>query len=405
MRRTTARLVTLLTVLVLALGMAACSVGGSNDDSDSDNDETSGGASVTMTTTAGGQQLAVQSSPAMEQTVTAGQVDTTPTALQSIPNESGSAEGLSTSVQRVAETVAPSVAYIAVTQTSVDELGRERQGEGVGSGVIFDDQGLILTNNHVIEGADSITVILPDGREFEAQLLGRSPANDIALLQIQGDDLPVTPLGSSDDLQVGEWVVAIGNPLGLSRSSPTVTVGVVSALGRTLAADQDGEAIENLIQTDAAINPGNSGGPLVNLDGEVIGINTAKIPTAEGIGFAVPIADAQRIIDQILNAEPRASLGISGATLTPAIASRYNLPISEGVIVADIQSDSAAETAGVQRGDIIVAANGQPVATIDDLQAIIGTLQPDDQMTVTVNREGEEQEIEVTLGQSVVIQE
>lgn len=403
MQRTRQRLAMLLAVLVLAVGMAACSVGGSGDDSETSDEASSGASSVTMTTTAGGQQLAAQSTPpASEPTSTTA---TTPAGAGNGVGSAESAEGLSTSVQRVAEAVAPSVVYIAVTQTSIDELGRERQGEGVGSGVIFDDQGLILTNNHVIEGADNITVILPDGREFEAELLGRSPANDIALLQIQGADLPTTPLGSSDDLQVGEWVVAIGNPLGLSRSSPTVTVGVVSALGRTLAANQDGEAIENLIQTDAAINPGNSGGPLMNLDGEVIGINTAKIPTAEGIGFAVPIADAQRIIDQILNAEPRASLGISGATLTPAIASRYNLPISEGVIVADIQSDSAAEAAGIQRGDIIVAANGQPVATIDDLQAIIGTLQPDDQMTVTVNREGEEQEIEVTLGQSVVIQE
>ncbi len=143
----------------------------------------------------------------------------------------------------------------------------------------------------------------------------------------------------------------------------------------------------------------------MNLDGEVIGINTAKIPTAEGIGFAVPIDDAKEIIDQILNAEPSASLGISGATLTPAIASRYNIPISEGVIVADVQGDSAAQAAGIQRGDIIVAADGQPVATIEDLQEIISDHQPGDQITVTVNRGGTEEQIEVTLGQSVVIQE
>lgn len=398
-------------MLLLSIGLAACSVGGSDDDTDDVEVEPESGAVTATTTPAEGQQLAAQPSPTMDdtseadETTTADDTDATVESDEEQEDQSESGEELSTAVQRVAEDVAPSVVYIAVTQTTVDQLGREREGEGVGSGVIFDDEGYILTNNHVIEGADDITVILPDGREFEAELLGRSPANDIALLQIQGDDLPTTPLGTSEDLSVGQWVVAIGNPLGLSRISPTVTVGVVSALGRTLAAEQEGEAIENLIQTDAAINPGNSGGPLVNLDGEVIGINTAKIPTAEGIGFAVPIDDAKQIIDQILNAEPSASLGISGATLTPAIASRYNLPISEGVIVADVQGDSAAEAAGIQRGDIIVAADGQPVATIEDLQEIISSRQPDDQITVTVNRDGAEEEIEVTLGQSVVIQE
>jgi serine protease Do len=247
-------------------------------------------------------------------------------------------------------------------------------------------------------------VILPDGRQFDATLLGRAPGNDIALLQIEGDDLPTTPLGTSQDLQVGQWVVAIGNPLGLSQDAPTVTVGVVSALGRTIATDQQGEGIGNLIQTDAAINPGNSGGPLVNLDGEVIGINTAKIPTAEGIGFSIPIDDAKQIIDEILNATPSASLGISGATITPALAARYALPVTEGVIVADVQGGSAAEQAGIQRGDIIVAVDGQPVKSVEDLQQTVREHKPNDQITVTINRDGNQQDVQVTLGASVVIE-
>jgi serine protease Do len=399
-RKTMRRLKTIValsaTILLLSIGLAGCIVGGDDDD---DPTATTDAASAPTTE---GQTLAVQASPTTASDQATPAMAATSPAAQ--PPET-SADTLTSAVADVAAAVAPSVAYIAVTQTTVDTFGREREGQGVGSGVIFDDEGHILTNNHVIEGADEITVILPDGREFDAELLGRSPANDIALLQIQGDDLPTTPLGNSADLRVGEWVVAIGNPLGLSVNSPTVTVGVVSALGRTLATEEQGEGIENLIQTDAAINPGNSGGPLVNLDGEVIGVNTAKIPTAEGIGFAVPIDDAKRIVDQILNAEPSATLGISGATLTPALAARYDLPITEGVIVADIQNDSAAQEAGLERGDIITAADGQPVTTIEELQEIILSHQPGDEMTITVNRQGEEQQIEATLGESVVIQE
>jgi S1-C subfamily serine protease len=300
--------------------------------------------------------------------------------------------------------VEPSVVYIAVTDQTTNSFGQTQEQQGVGSGVIFDNQGHILTNNHVVEGADTMTVILPDGRKFQASVVGRSPAHDIAVIKIDADNLPVATLGDSSKLDVGQWVVAIGNPLALSQDSPTVTVGVVSALGRTIGAQGEDAGIANLIQTDAAINPGNSGGPLLNLDGQVVGINTAKIQQAEGIGFAIPINDAKQIIDQALNGNAQASLGISGATVTPAIAARFDLPVTSGVIVADVEADSAAEAAGLQPGDVIVKLDDQAIATIDDLQTAITSHQPGDQVTLTVNRNGTEQQMPVTLGKSVVLQ-
>jgi serine protease Do len=306
-------------------------------------------------------------------------------------------------VARVTDAVRPAVVFLSVVQTTTGMFGQEEEQEGVGSGFIIDEDGHILTNNHVVAGADTITVILPDGREFEGNVLGRSRNPDVALIQIDGEDLPVVELGQSSELEIGEWVVAIGNALGL-QGGPTVTAGVVGALDRTLRPARDAPPMENLIQLDAAINPGNSGGPLVNLAGEVVGINTAGIRGAEGIGFAVAIEDAQNIVEQILEGEPRAALGVSGASVTPAIASQLGLEVNEGVVVVEVQSDSGAEAAGIQPGDVITSVDGQDITGTSDLRDVIAEHEPDDTVTVTVDRQGEELELDVTLGESEVVQ-
>ncbi|MEZ4570672.1 MAG: trypsin-like peptidase domain-containing protein [Thermomicrobiales bacterium] len=243
---------------------------------------------------------------------------------------------------------------------------------------------------------------MPDGRKFDASVLGRAPKQDIAVIKIEGDDLPVATLAQSEDLAIGQWVVAIGNALGLEGGA-SVTVGVVSALDRSIRPSQNEPAIEGLIQTDAAINPGNSGGPLVNLDGEVVGVNTAKIPQAEGIGFAVPIDTAESIIDQIMSGEPQATLGISAATVTPEIAVRFNLPTDSGVLVIDVDADGAADAASVQVGDVITGLDGETIESVDQLRSQLDSYEPGDSVELTVNRGGEAQNLTVELGESIVI--
>jgi S1-C subfamily serine protease len=270
--------------------------------------------------------------------------------------------------------------------------------------VIFDDEGHILTNNHVVEGAQQIQVILSDGREFEGEVIGRAPNQDIAVIKIEGDDLPVATLGDSTDLKVGEWVVAIGNALGL-QGGATVTTGIVSALNRAIGGGAGQPELENLVQTDAAINPGNSGGPLVNLDGDVIGINTATIQGAEGIGFAVAIDEAERIMQEILTGEPGPYLGISGAEITPGLAARFNLPVETGVLIASVEQGGPAEQAGIQAGDIFVSIDGVELTSVDDLRAALSQHQPGDQVTLVVLQESGEQEVTVTLGESSIVLE
>ncbi|MFN3336456.1 MAG: S1C family serine protease, partial [Thermomicrobium sp.] len=308
-----------------------------------------------------------------------------------------------TAIERVAAQVTPAVVYVAVQAIVPSLFGFGQIQQGVGSGVIFDPRGYILTNDHVIAGAQEILVVLGDGRKFTGRVIGRSPANDIAVVKIDGDNLPVASLGDSDQLRVGQWVVAIGNALGL-EGGPTVTAGVVSALNRTITSSPGQPAIGPLIQTDAAINPGNSGGPLVNLAGEVVGINSAKIQTAEGIGFAIPINKAKEIVQQLLEARPRAYLGITSVTVTPALAAAYGLPVSRGVLVIDVEAGGPADQAGIQPGDIIVGFDDRTIRNANDLQAALGTHQPGDQVTLTVNRGGHQERLTVTLGVAPVVQ-
>jgi serine protease Do len=234
----------------------------------------------------------------------------------------------------------------------------------MGSGVIIDPEGYILTTSHVIEDAKEVQIFLPDGRRFLGKVMGTDPFTDLAVVMVNAKDLPYVPLGDSAKLKIGETVIAIGNALGL-EGGPTVTVGVVSALSRSIE-DPSGMGLSDLVQTDAAINPGNSGGPLVNLAGEVIGINTVIIPSAHGIGFAIAINSAKPIAKELLEKGKviRPWLGIALVTITRGLASTYDLPTEEGVIIAQVEKGSPGADAGLKVGDIIIAFEGNKVKNV-----------------------------------------
>lgn len=285
--------------------------------------------------------------------------------------------------------------------------------QGEGTGFLISPEGYIMTNNHVVEGAERITVILQDRREFPATVVGRDPTTDVAVIKIEGDDFPAVRLGDPQGTKVGEWVLAIGNPLGLDF---TVTAGIVSAKGRPLPIiqstlfqqgfEQPGQAIETFIQTDAAINRGNSGGPLVNLRGEVIGVNSAiasESGLSEGYGFAIPIDLAQRVADDLVRygRVRRAILGVNVAGVTPEDHEVYGLPAIAGAVVQDFSGDaSPAAAAGLERGDVIVAVEGEPITQSNQLQRTIASRRPGDRVRVDVIRYGEPKQFVVRLGES-----
>ena len=268
------------------------------------------------------------------------------------------------------------------------------QQHGNGSGVIIDAEGHILTNHHVVERADEVRVTLTDGREYEARVVGRDPKTDLAVLRVDvSESLPVAPLGSSEALRVGDWVMAIGNPFGLSH---TVTAGIVSGKGRIIGAGP----YDDFIQTDASINPGNSGGPLFNLRGEVVGINTAMVPHGRGIGFAIPIDTAKPLIPQMVatGSVTRGYLGVSIQSITPELAEALRLDATAGALVGEVRPDSPAAQAGLQSGDVITAFDGKPVASSRDLPGIVAETPVGQDVTVTVQRQGEPLELVVTVG-------
>lgn len=238
--------------------------------------------------------------------------------------------------------------------------------EGQGSGVIIDPNGLIITNNHVIDGAAKVQVNLKDGRAFLGEVVGTDEATDIAVIKVDAADLPSAPLGDSESLKVGQFALAIGNALGLP-GGPSVSLGVISAMGRPLPGSDF--IFEGLLQTDAAVNPGNSGGPLADIEGRVIGINTAMIPFAQGVGFAIPINTVKRISKEILDHGKvvRPWIGISGMDLNISIARRYGIPSGSGFLVAELVPDSPAHLAGLRTGDVIVGAGGTSVRNTKDL--------------------------------------
>jgi putative serine protease PepD len=312
----------------------------------------------------------------------------------------------------------PGVVHIASTVLSQDFFSRVVPERGTGSGLIVDKRGYILTNNHVVENADSLEVTLADKSKAPAKLIGRDPNNDLAVIQINVPKEKLTPLrlGDSNQLQVGQMAIAIGNPFGLDR---TVTKGVVSALGRSLKADT-GRQIRNVIQTDAAINPGNSGGPLLNSRGEVIGINTAIFTPSGGsvgIGFAIPVNTAKKLLPQLI-ARGRVSypwLGISGMDITPDLVRALNLSAKEGVMIAQVVPGGPAARAGLrgaQRrvrvrnfmvavgGDIILALDGQKISSVDDLTAFLDERKKvGDEVRVDVLRDSKQMTVVTRLGE------
>ncbi len=327
-------------------------------------------------------------------------------------------ESLGQAFRDVSKKISPAVVYISTVYTmeslpeQYQELfeneffrrffgiprQREHQRRGLGSGFIISEKGYILTNNHVVEKAEEITVTLPDKREFKAEVIGTDPMSDVAVIKIEATNLPTAELGDSSTAQVGDWVIAVGTPYGLSQ---TVTAGIISAAGRANIGIVD---YEDFFQTDAAINPGNSGGPLVDIAGRVIGMNTAifsKSGGYQGIGFAIPINMVRGIKESLIQKGRvvRGWLGVSIQPVTKDIADSFGLKTAEGVLVADVTKDSPAEKAGVQRGDIIVSLDKEPVENPTALKNLVAQKEVDSNVPLTVIRNGKKKTLEVKIGE------
>jgi serine protease Do len=271
--------------------------------------------------------------------------------------------------------------------------------EGQGSGVIIDSNGYIITNNHVVDGASRVQIHLRDGRSFEGEVVGSDPATDVALIRVRNDTpLPAAALGDSDALKVGQFALAIGNTLGLPGGS-TASLGVIGALGRPLPWAEF--IFEGLIQTDAAINPGNSGGPLADINGHVVGINTAMIPFAQGVGFAIPINAVKRVVQQIFEKGRvvRPWLGISGMSLNPQLARRYNLQADTGVLVADVAKNGPAFEAGLRMGDVIFKIGDTEVKQMKDLLLALSRFDVGSAARVEYYRMGSRREASLRLSE------
>ncbi len=337
------------------------------------------------------------------------------TPQQPLPNDLEIARALSRVVNRVAKQVSPSVVNITVDVGS-DILG----GTGQGSGFVIDKEGHIVTNNHVVEEARSITVRFQDSTEVKAEVVGTDPDSDLAVIRVDVDPEVLKPveLGDSDALKVGDWVIAIGNPFGFEGS---VTFGIVSATGRAVrGVTGRGFSLPNLIQTDAAINPGNSGGPLVDIEGRVVGVNTlifSQTPMANsGVGFAIPVNTVKRVVPALIEegSFQHPFIGISGLEVTPTLAEQLDLPVDHGVLVVEVFEDSGADKAGLRAGtrevtlpdgevvpadgDVIIAIDGREVRTFEDLVNYLDTRSVGDTITLTIVRDGQTMDVEVTLG-------
>jgi serine protease Do len=265
--------------------------------------------------------------------------------------------------------------------------------ESTGSGFVLSQDGYIVTNHHVIEGADRIVVVFDSGNELEAQIVGADPKTDLALVKVEPeDDLPAAPLGNSDQIRVGDWVMAIGNPFGLDH---TVTVGILSAKGRNINAGP----YDDFLQTDASINPGNSGGPLIDVQGRVIGINSAINAAGQGIGFAIPINMAKDLLPQLRDrgAVTRGWLGVQIQRVTPDLAETFGLEEPGGALVSQVFDDTPAARADLQRGDVIIEFNGHPIETYDDLPRRVAATSPGTDVTIVVMRDGKRSKLHATL--------
>jgi len=424
----------IIVAIVLMLGLAGCSLGGSTNASPTaGSTATTAAATAQATATTAAAAAPTTSNRPLAQAVATGSVAVAASPTTAAPARtaaSPTAEAPTTlpDVAGVAAKVRPATVLVLnlvqaraggrtlpgqATPGSGALPGQATPGtgttpQGAGSGFIYDQAGYIITNNHVVEGAQQLKVVLPppDNRSFDAQLVGRDPQTDLAVLKIDGTNLPTVPLGNSSQLRVGEWVVAIGNALALP-GGPTVTEGVVSATGRDEqepGAQQGtvGPTLYDLIQTDAAINPGNSGGPLVNMQGEVVGINTLGSTQAQGINFSIAIDGAKLIAQQLRQngMVTRGYLGIGSATVTPAIAASLGLTAQEGVVIGQLDPNGPAAGAGLRQGDVIVGLGDVPVRSLQDLQNALTTkYKPGDAVAVKINRNGQAQTLQVTLGQ------
>jgi S1-C subfamily serine protease len=320
----------------------------------------------------------------------AGEAEATTAAL----DDSALLDAYSRTVVSAVARVAPAVVKIDVKQrVNVSRGAGEISGNG--SGFIITPDGFILTNSHVVHAANSITVNLPDGREYPAQLTGDDPDTDLAVIRIDAPQLTHVRLADSESLRVGQLVIAIGNPLGFQAS---VTAGVISALGRSMHA-QSGRLIDNIIQTDAALNPGNSGGPLVNSAGEVVGVNTAMIRPAQGICFAIASNTAKLVAGWLIRDGRirRGYIGVAGQNVPihRRIVRFYGLPLETGVLVVSVEEKSPAERAGLRQGDLIVAFNGQPVGSVHDLHKVLVGEQIDVSARLTIIRHTEKLELPI----------
>ncbi|HXW94494.1 MAG TPA: trypsin-like peptidase domain-containing protein [Nitrososphaerales archaeon] len=294
--------------------------------------------------------------------------------------------GLENQVTQAVERMSESI-------VSVSSMRLERRffgiipSEGQGSGIILDGKGLIITNNHVIDGANQVHVNLKDGRTFTGEVVGADEATDVAVIRVDATDLPVAELGDSEMLKVGQFVLAIGNALALP-GGPTVSMGVLSAKGRPLPGTDF--IFEGLLQTDAAVNPGNSGGPLADLDGRIIGITTLMIPYAQGMGFAIPINTVKKIAQEILEngKVSRRWIGISGVDVTPQLARRYNLQSESGFLVAEVVPRSPADYAGLRNGDVVLGADGNSINHTKDLLLAISKVGAGGSIKLDVSRAG-----------------
>ena len=337
------------------------------------------------------------------------QKSSTPLTLLNSGVDGNSANFVEGSIAEIAEKVSASVVSIVTSTKTTNFFGQDYESAAAGTGIIVTSNGYILTNKHVINGATSITVVLDDGTTYEdAELVATDPLNDVAFLKIKDvDGLTAATLGDSKTLNVGQQVMAIGNALGQYQN--TVTVGVVSGLGRSItASDGSGyntETLSDMIQTDAAINSGNSGGPLVNAAGEVIGINTATSTSAENMGFAIPISSVKGMLAQLVEtgSAKRSYLGVYAAEITPEVAKAYNLPVNSGAYLyssssySAIVKDGPAAKAGLKDKDIVKAVNGVEVGKAGTLTDLIGEYKPGDTVQLTVIREGNEIAVNVTL--------
>ncbi|MDQ3872813.1 MAG: trypsin-like peptidase domain-containing protein [Thermoproteota archaeon] len=292
--------------------------------------------------------------------------------------------------------VSKSVVNIASVRILQDQLFRIFPIEGVGSGVIIDERGYILTNNHVIDDAERLKITLPEGKVLRGRVVGSDESTDLAVLKVDSDQpLPTAQLGNSGNLKAGQIVIAIGNPFGLT-GGPAVTAGIVSSLNRSI---QTRGGVLELIQTDAAINPGNSGGPLINTSGEVVAINTANMPYAQGIGFAVPINIAKSVLKELIENGKvmRPWIGVASMKVTPQLARYYGLPVTEGALIARVEPYSPADDVGLRKGDIIEEIDGNRVEDPAQIASHVRKKHINDQLTLTVNRYGRQFQVPIPV--------